>query len=857
MTTGRSKSCLAKKKSAAAKPGVTHKKFGTLEQYQTLLERSPHGYLFLDEQATILAVNAAAAHLLRSEKAQLHQQNLASFIDPEFHPVHRMQMLAVLAHGKADPFEIKMLRTNGEGFFVDCYATAVTNPNGASLVMVELLDRTPFKFIAGKLRIIEAKWYSLVHSAPNLILLLDLEGQVLFANRPVPGAVAGPVEGQRLEQLLFPAQRPLLRRILTKLAQGGMPEELEIEVAGANGETAWWSYRIGPVRELDQMVGYVLIGTEVTEGKRLAQMLDTERQRLFAVLELVPAFVYLLAQDYSVAYANSRYRQLFGQPESQTCYAAMAGLDHPCPECPTFRVFAGKGPQHWEWRATNGRIYAIFDSPFLDQDGAFLALGMGVDITDHKQVEEALKKSEQRFQTLASKAPVGIFQTDALGKYLYINPGWRLITGRHLRQVMVSGWLKGVHPEDRIRIAEQWQVSVRQQTSFQSEYRLQRPNNQVVWVMAQASPERGEAGAATGWIGTITDITRLKSVEEALGQSEQRFRAIVEDQTELICRFLPDRVLTFVNQAFCRFFGQQREALLGFPFQPDLLETERDKVEQTFRQLSPARPVITLEHRLLLADGSIRWVHWTHRAICDGERRIVEYQSVGWETTEEKRIQEAIRNLKDELELQERHRLASALHDGVGQSLQAINLGLKMILATAPHHKHEAVANVSLQEILRELADAIEQLRTVTTALRPSFLDRMDLVEAVRWWSGKLAQRAGVQIAIQTEAGIPDLPLRIKHNCFQILQEAMTNAIKHSGAKEICIVIRMRDENTLFLQIHDQGRGFDLAQRVKGGVQGLGLTIIPERVDRMGGGVEIRSTPGHGVIISVTVPLTA
>ena len=128
-------------------------------------------------------------------------------------------------------------------------------------------------------------------------------------------------------------------------------------------------------------------------------------------------------------------------------------------------------------------------------------------------------------------------------------------------------------------------------------------------------------------------------LEKTLGESLRRYRAIVEDQTELICRFSPDFTLTFVNDAYCRFFNKKREDLLGSSFMPLIPPEDRKKVREHFDSLGPENPVATHEHQVIAPNGEIRWQQWTNRAIFDDEDRIIELQSVGRDNTDSKRAE--------------------------------------------------------------------------------------------------------------------------------------------------------------------------------------------------------------------------
>ena len=133
-------------------------------------------------------------------------------------------------------------------------------------------------------------------------------------------------------------------------------------------------------------------------------------------------------------------------------------------------------------------------------------------------------------------------------------------------------------------------------------------------------------------------------MEESLRESENRYRNIVEDQTEFISRFLPDGTHVFVNGAYCRCFEKTRDEIIGHVFVPDIPKKDKNIVRQHFQSLSPENPVATVAHRILMPDGSIRWHRWSDRAIFDPTGRIVEYQSVGRDITEQKQIEEALRN---------------------------------------------------------------------------------------------------------------------------------------------------------------------------------------------------------------------
>lgn len=144
-----------------------------------------------------------------------------------------------------------------------------------------------------------------------------------------------------------------------------------------------------------------------------------------------------------------------------------------------------------------------------------------VDISGRILMNGALLKNNQRYQTLAEVAPVGIFHTDATGYTTYVNPSWCQITGLSEEEGLGNNWLKAVHEEDRNELISGWQDAVKiKETSF-SEYRFIRSDGSIAWVMGQAIPEKNSDNEVLGYVGTITDITERKLIEERQQQNQE------------------------------------------------------------------------------------------------------------------------------------------------------------------------------------------------------------------------------------------------------------------------------------------------------------------------------------------------
>ncbi|MDD1697037.1 MAG: PAS domain S-box protein, partial [Methanoregula sp.] len=184
------------------------------------------------------------------------------------------------------------------------------------------------------------------------------------------------------------------------------------------------------------------------------------------------------------------------------------------------------------------------------------------------------------------------------------------------------------------------------------------------WLFFTAAPLRDPSGKITGAIETLQDVTSIRKKEEELRgayeqakasetalnfqnklleASEQRYRNVVEDQTEFITRFLPDGTHVFVNEAYCRYFNKSRDEIIGKKFIPRVPAEDQALVSDHFSSLTREHPTAIVTHRIILADGQVRWQRWSDRAIFDEQGILTEFQSVGRDVTEQKQAEEALR----------------------------------------------------------------------------------------------------------------------------------------------------------------------------------------------------------------------
>ncbi|MBC7074487.1 MAG: PAS domain S-box protein [Syntrophomonadaceae bacterium] len=283
--------------------------------------------------------------------------------------------------------------------------------------------------------------------------------------------------------------------------------------------------------------------------------------------------------------------------------------------------------------------------------------GVATDVTQNKQEQTAFRRSEQKYRIILENA----YDLIALHRlpnltYIYVNKAVTQILGYSRSELLGKSVIDLIHPDDQkyaLRVLEKRPPRGKNSAVF----RFRQKNGDYIWLETSGKlvPNREEGKTVL----TISrDITERKTAEESLKLSEARYRTIVEDQTELICRFTPDTTLTFVNGAYCRYFGKKKEELIGKPFLTLIPQEDWETVKKHLSRLNNENPLVTYEHQVYDAEGNIRWQQWTDRAIFDENGVFVEYQSVGRDITELKQTEEKLREAYDKLEIQVKERTA-------------------------------------------------------------------------------------------------------------------------------------------------------------------------------------------------------
>jgi PAS domain S-box-containing protein len=312
------------------------------------------------------------------------------------------------------------------------------------------------------------------------------------------------------------------------------------------------------------------------------QAVKGERKRFLDVLETLPAYVVLLTPDYHVPFDNRFFRERFGESNGRRCFDYLFKRTEPCEICETYTVLKTMKSHEWEWLGPDGRNYYIYDFPFIDTDGSTLILEMGIDITEQKQAQEALRNLNETLEQRVAERTVALSESreDLNRAQAVASVGsWRLNVQRDElvwsdetyrifgippgTPLTYETFLSIVHPDDRECVDRKWKAAIRGEP-YDIEHRIV-VGETIKWVRELAELEFGKDGALLGGFGTAQEITERKKAEENLRDTLKRFELLAHTADGLLRSLQPQKVV----EDLCRKVMEYLECNAFFNFLVD------------------------------------------------------------------------------------------------------------------------------------------------------------------------------------------------------------------------------------------------------------------------------------------------
>lgn len=686
---------------------------------------------------------------------------------------------------------------------------------------------------------------------------------------------------------VHPEDRPDVFENLEQCRKGVFTD-LEFRILRPDRSVRWIRNRAFPNKDQEgdnsRIAGLL---EDISERKRAEEALRESEQRFRTFVDHATDALFLFDDGFVVLDVNCQACQSLGYSRDELLGMTPIDFD---PDVTSVLL------EELRHKLDDGQLVA-FESRHRRQDGTVFPVevrgkafweggrrffvSLARDNTERKRVEEALRESEQRWRSLTEALPQLVWAATADGSCDYFSTQWTQHTGVPEGELLGWRWLAVLHPDDRGPTRQFWTAAVEGRGPYDVEYRVRRHDGVYRWFKTRGVPIRDSEGIIFKWFGTCTDITDLRQTEEALRESEARFRGTFENAAVGIAHTHPNGRLLRVNEKFCAIVGYPREELLQKTFQdithPDDLGVSVGSLMALLRG-----DLTALEHekRYLRKDGSPVWVELFTSLQRDAAGQPAYAIAVIQDISERKRLDAELRRAKEAAEAANRAKdefLANVSHE-IRTPMNAI-IGMTELALDTPltDDQRQCLRTVksaadNLLGIINDLLD-FAKIEAGKIELDPAgFSLRAALGDTLRALAVR-AHRKRLELIYHVQPDVPDALVGDAGRLRQVLLNLVGNAIKFTEEGEVIVRVDVvgdsppEGEVGLRFAVRDTGIGIppDRQERIfrafeqedtsttrRYGGTGLGLTIAARLVALMGGTITVESEPGRGSTFAFT-----
>jgi len=479
-----------------------------------------------------------------------------------------------------------------------------------------------------------------------------------------------------------------------------------------------------------------------------------------------------------------------------------------------------------------------------------------VDITERKQIEEALIRSELRSREQVLQSPVSMIVTRGPKReYEVVNLKFTEVFGYSIADVPDEArWWSLAYPDEAYRetVKAEWQLRVGKAIGSHSAIDALEATVRCKDGSSRHVEFHFASLGDTGLVSFV-DLTDRQRAEEALRESEERFRLVANAAPVMIWMSGPDKLCTYFNQRWLKFTGRSTRQELGNGWTDGVHPEDLEQCMNAYTKAVDQRESFEAEYRLRRHDGEYRWVLDLGVPRFNADGSFSGYIGSCHDVTERKLAEEALSSMSRRLieaHEEERTWIARELHDDINQRLALLAVKMEGLGQALPA---SAVGlRNRLQEEIKRVSEIGNEVQGLSHRLHSSKLEYLGLTAAAASFCRELSGQQKVEIDFRSGEIPKNLSQEISLCLFRVLQEALQNAAKHSGSKRFEVVLS-GTSTEIQLTVQDSGIGFDVEQALKG--HGLGLTSMKERLKLVDGDLSIDADIQVGTTIRAVVCL--
>jgi PAS domain S-box-containing protein len=581
-------------------------------------------------------------------------------------------------------------------------------------------------------------------------------------------------------------------------------------------------------------------------------------------MEIVREAIITIDEDWKILFFNQGAERTFGYPAQEVLGQS---VDMLLPEHLVelhrqhMQKFAASAEMHRQMddrreisarRKDGSEFPAEASISKLSHDDETLFAVILRDITRRKQIQHSLMESEERFRQLAENIQQIFWICDkTLTEIYYISPAYEQVWGRTCQSLYENprSFIEHIYPQEKqSQLLEYFRDM---EASFDLQFQIKRPDGSLRWIRDRGFPIHNSEGKVYRIAGVAEDITERMQSEEAI-----RIQAQIIDQIhDAVVSTDLNGIVTSWNSGAQRMFGYSPDEAIGqhisFVYPKELHKFLQDEVITPLRQKFEHQ----IEVRMLRKSGQEFFAHLSLSVLRDASGDVTGMIGYSMDITSQVRTKQRLRQLSQKIvsaQEEERQRISRELHDEAGQALSALKIGLELIqsdLIDQPAPLHQ-----SLNEAMDLIDKTTEQIRLLAYQLRPPELDALGLSPVLEELCHTYSENTHIVVQYHG-VDLPELSDSLAICAYRVVQEALTNVLKHAQAKHVDVILNYDAEN-IYINVNDDGLGFDkvAVDSSTDRRSGLGLLGMQERVQLLGGSLELKSEPGQGTRISVKLP---
>lgn len=733
----------------------------------------------------------------------------------------------------------------------------------------DLYDSSGQKRAEIALRESEERLRNITENAPNLIIEVNRQGQILFMNSTTSGYRLDEVIGRNVSELSPLSDYDEINKALNLAFSKGLSQTFQSRGLGENSEMKWYQSNISPVIKSGEVKSAIISVNDITD------LVRAEERRLTILNTAMDGFAMLNIDGY-ILEVNDTYCQMTGYSKKKLLHKRISELVVAETEDFTsnlLRKIMEKGEDRFETqhRRKDGSILDVEVSlQYQPIDGGQFIAFMR-DITARKWTEGELTKlnqelerrvndrtnelvianaflqeAEEKYRTVADHTYGWEYWTDQNGDFLYCSPSCERITGYTVSDFTQNPRLlhEIIHPEDLKHFkCHKQKESKGHDGNHEINYRIVRTDGSVRWIGHVCQSIFDKKGNLIGTRGSNRDITERKNIEQLLKTNNQKYKLISENITDgvFICK---EGCFEYVNKAMANIFGYGDNEIIGMKLTQLVVPDYLDELEIFHKVKVSTDRIHNIEIECFRKDLSIISVEFLMNYIA-GENVIY---GVIHDITDKRELQKNIVKAIIKTEEKERAYFSKELHDGLGPLLSTIKLYLQW--SERPN------TNARREEIIHQaegiIEDALTTVKEISNKLSPHLLTNHGLSSAIQSFAGKVEQSSNIRIDFESDLN-RRLNDEIEAAIYRATIECINNSIKHSKASNISILINDAGSQ-LLLHYRDDGIGFNLEETLAR-KKGLGLFNLQNRIQTIGGKISMFSKPGQGVDYQITISL--